>query len=88
MFNTRDFLRVIARNDIQNGSSKRIWFLTYSCTGNFLLAWMGQFSGIQNQTMHRFEQYLKIYSCTMTTQGSHPVSNFEALTPFKSIEKK
>jgi hypothetical protein len=78
MFNTRDFLRVIARNDIQNGSSKRIWFLTYSCTGNFLFAWMGQFSGIQNQTMHRFEQYLKIYSCTMKTQGSHPVSNFEA----------
>ena len=58
---------VIARNDrwfaylhIQNGGSKRIWNLTYSWTGNFLLAWAGQFSGIENQTMHRFEQYLKI----------------------------
>ena len=57
----------IARNDrwfaylhIQNGGSKRIWNLTYSWTGNFLLAWAGQFSGIENQTMHRFEQYLKI----------------------------
>jgi hypothetical protein len=28
--------------------------------GNFLLAWAGQFAGIENQTMHRFEQYLKI----------------------------
>jgi hypothetical protein len=27
---------------------------------NFLLAWAGQFSGIKNQTMHRFEQYPKI----------------------------
>ena len=57
----------IARNDrwfaylhIQNGGSKRIWNLTYSWTGNFLLAWAGQFAGIENQTMHRFEQYLKI----------------------------
>ena len=57
----------IARNDrwfahlhIQNGGSKRIWILTYSWTGNFLLAWAGQFTGIKNQTMHRFEQYLKI----------------------------
>ena len=57
----------IARNDrwfaylhIQNGGSKRIWNLTYSWTGNFLLVWAGQFSGIENQTMHRFEQYLKI----------------------------
>jgi hypothetical protein len=57
----------IVRNDrwfahlhIQNGDSKRIWILTYSWTGNFLLAWAGQFAGIQNQTMHRFEQYLKI----------------------------
>jgi hypothetical protein len=60
-------VHVIARNDrwfthlhIQNGSSKRIWILTYSWTGNFLLAWAGQFAGIKNQTMHRFEQYLKI----------------------------
>jgi hypothetical protein len=45
---------------IQNGGSKRIWILTYSWTGNFLLAWAGQFSGIKNQTMHRFEQDLKI----------------------------
>jgi len=58
---------IIARNDrwfahlhIQNGGSKRIWILTYSWTGNFLLAWAGQFAGIKNQTMHRFEQYLKI----------------------------
>jgi hypothetical protein len=58
---------IIARNDrwfaylhIQNGGSKRIWNLTYSWTGNFLLAWAGQFAGIENQTMHRFEQYLKI----------------------------
>jgi hypothetical protein len=29
-------------------------------SGNFLLAWAGQFAGIENQTMHRFEQYLKI----------------------------
>jgi hypothetical protein len=43
---------------IQNGGSKRIWNLTYSWTGNFLLAWAGQFAGIENQTMHRFEQYL------------------------------
>ena len=57
----------IARNDrwfahlhIQNGGSKRIWILTYSWTGNFLLPRAGQFSGIKNQTMHRFEQYLKI----------------------------
>jgi hypothetical protein len=28
--------------------------------GNFLLAWAGQIAGIENQTMHRFEQYLKI----------------------------
>ena len=58
---------IIARNDrwfaylhIQNGGSKIIWILTYSWTGNFLLAWAGQFAGIKNQTMHRFEQYLKI----------------------------
>ena len=45
----------IARNDrwfahlhIQNGGSKRIWILTYSWMGNFLLAWAGQFSGIKN----------------------------------------
>ena len=57
----------IARNDrwfaylhIQNGGSKIIWNLTYSWTGNFLLAWAGQIAGIENQTMHRFEQYLKI----------------------------
>ena len=57
----------IARNDrwfaylhIQNGASKIIWILTYSWTGNFLLAWAGQIAGIENQTMHRFEQYLKI----------------------------
>ena len=57
----------IARNDrwfaylhIQNGGSKIIWILTYSWTGNFLLAWAGQISGIENQTLHRFEQYLKI----------------------------
>jgi hypothetical protein len=57
----------IARNDrwfahlhIQNGGSKIIWILTYSWTGNFLLAWAGQLAGITNQTMHRFEQYLKI----------------------------
>ena len=57
----------IARNDrwfaylhIQNGGSKIIWILTYSWTGNFLLAWAGQIAGIENQTMHRFEQYLKI----------------------------
>ena len=35
----------------------------------------GQIAGIENQTMHRFEQY---HICTMKTQGSHPVSNFEA----------
>jgi hypothetical protein len=46
--------------EFQNGGSKRIWNLTYSWTGNFLLAWAGQFSGIENQTMHRFEHYLKI----------------------------
>ena len=47
------YFRNIARNDrwfahlhIQNGDSKRIWILTYSWTGNFLLAWAGQFSGI------------------------------------------
>jgi hypothetical protein len=57
----------IARNDrwfaylhIQNGGSKIIWILTYSWKGNFLLAWAGQIAGIENQTMHRFEQYLKI----------------------------
>ena len=57
----------IARNDrwfaylhIQNGGSKIIWILTYSWTGNFLLAWARQIAGIENQTMHRFEQYLKI----------------------------
>jgi hypothetical protein len=50
----------LARNDrwfahlhIQNGGSKIIWLLTYSWTGNFLLAWAGQFAGIKNQTMHR-----------------------------------
>ena len=50
-------LTVIARNDrwfaylhIQNGGSKRIWILTYSWTGNFLLAWAGKFAGIKNQT--------------------------------------
>ena len=57
----------IARNDrwfaylhIQNGGSKIIWILTYSWTGNFLLAWAGLIAGIENQSMHRFEQYLKI----------------------------
>ena len=42
--------RLIARNDrwfahlhIQNGGSKRIWILTYSWTGNFLLAWADNF---------------------------------------------
>jgi hypothetical protein len=25
-----------------------------------IIAWAGQFAGIKNQTMHRFEQYLKI----------------------------
>jgi hypothetical protein len=45
---------------IQNGGSKIIWILTYSWTGNFLLAWAGQIAGIENQTTHRFEQYLKI----------------------------
>ena len=59
--------KCIARNDrsfaylhIQNGGSKIIWILTYSWTGNFLLAWAGQIAGIENQTMHRFEQYIKI----------------------------
>jgi hypothetical protein len=52
--------RWFAHLHIQNGGSKRIWILTYSWTGNFLLAWAGQFTGIKNQTMHRFEQYLKI----------------------------
>jgi hypothetical protein len=59
--------KCIVRNDrwfaylhIQNGGSKIIWILTYSWTGNFLLAWAGQISGIENQTMPRFEQYLKI----------------------------
>jgi hypothetical protein len=74
---TRNY-RWFAHLHIQNGVSKRIWILTYSWTGNFLLAWAGQFSGIKNHTMHRFDQYLKYYSCTMKTQGSHPVSNFEA----------
>ena len=62
-----DNYRIIARNDrwfaylhIQNGGSKIIWILTYSWTGNFLLAWAGLIAGIENQTMHRFEQYLKI----------------------------
>jgi hypothetical protein len=57
----------IARNDrwfaylhIQNGGSMIIWILTYSWTGNFLLTWAGQIAEIENQTMHRFEQYLKI----------------------------
>ena len=61
------YILTIARNDrwfahlhIQNGGLKRIWILTDSWTGNFLLAWAGQFSGIKNQTIHRFQQYLKI----------------------------
>ena len=48
------YINFIARNDrwfahlhIQNGGSKRIWILTYSWTGNFLLAWAGQFAGIK-----------------------------------------
>jgi hypothetical protein len=36
---------------IQNGGSKRIWILTYSGTGNFLLAWAGQFSGIVRKVL-------------------------------------
>jgi hypothetical protein len=50
----------VAYLHIQNGGSRRIWKLTYNWTGNFLLAWAGQFAGIENETMHRFEQYLKI----------------------------
>ena len=76
----------IARNDrwfahlhIQNGGSKRIWILTYSWTGNFLLAWAGQFSGIKNQTMHRFEQYLKIL------QLYHENSRFPSSFKFWSV---
>ena len=56
---TRNY-RWFAHLHIQNGVSKRIWILAYSWTGNFLLAWAGQFSGIKNHTMHRFDQYLKI----------------------------
>ena len=72
----------IARNDrwfahlhIQNGGSKRIWILTYSWTGNFLLAWVGQFAGIKYQTMHRFEQYLKILQ--LYHENSRPPPSFK-----------
>ena len=75
----------IARNDrwfahlhIQNGGSKRIWILTYSWTGNFLLAWAGQFAGIKNQTMHRFEQYLKILQLYHENSRFPPSFKFEA----------
>ena len=80
------YVPLIARNDrwfaylhIQNGGSKRIWILTYSWTGNFLLAWAGQFSGIENQTMHRFEQYLKIL------QLYHENSRFPPIFKFWSV---
>jgi hypothetical protein len=68
-YNNNTKIMFIARNDrwfaylhIQNGGSKRIWNLTYSWTGNFLLAWAGQFSEIENQTMHRsgYEHYLSV----------------------------
>jgi hypothetical protein len=79
-------INIIARNDrwfaylhIQNGGSKRIWILTYSWTGNFLLAWAGQFSGIKNKTMHRFEQYLKIL------QLCHENSRFPPSFKFWSV---
>jgi hypothetical protein len=79
------YFRNIARNDrwfahlhIQNGDSKRIWILTYSWTGNFLLAWAGQFSGIKNQTMHRFEQYLKILQLYHENSRFPPSFKFEA----------
>ena len=79
-------LSYIARNDrwfaylhIQNGGSKIIWILTYSWTGNFLLAWAGQIAGIENQTMHRFEQYLKI------SQLCHENSRFPPSFKFWSV---
>ena len=74
--------QAIARNDrwfahlhIQNGDSKRIWILTYSWTGNFLLAWAGQFVGIK--TMHRFEQYLKILQLYHENSRFPPSFKFE-----------
>jgi hypothetical protein len=42
---------------IQNGGSKRIWILTYSWTGNFLLAWAGQFAGIKNRLNQYFIRF-------------------------------
>jgi hypothetical protein len=47
-------------------------------TGNFLLAWAGQFSGIKNQTMHRFEQYLKILQLYHENSRFPPSFKFEA----------
>jgi hypothetical protein len=71
--------RWFAHLHIQIGGSKRIWILTYSWTGNFLLAWAGQFSGIKNQTMHRFEQYIKML------QLCHENSRFPPSFKFWSV---
>jgi hypothetical protein len=46
--------------------------------GNFLLAWAGQFAGIKNQTMHRFEQYLKILQLCHENSRFLPSFKFEA----------
>jgi hypothetical protein len=47
-------------------------------TGNFLLAWAGQFAGIKNKTMHRFEQYLKILQLYHENSRFPPSFKFEA----------
>jgi ABC-type multidrug transport system ATPase subunit len=47
-------------------------------TGNFLLAWAGQIAGIENQTMHRFEQYLKILQLYNENSRFPPSFKFEA----------
>jgi hypothetical protein len=46
------------------------------------------FPGYKIKLCTGLDNISKYYSCTMKTQGSHPVSNFEAKAPFKSIEKK
>jgi hypothetical protein len=51
-------LRFYAMNGNQRGHPLHLYAMNGK--GNFLLAWAGQFAGIENQTMHRFEQYLKI----------------------------
>jgi hypothetical protein len=46
--------------------------------GNFLFAWAGQFAGIKYQTMHRFEQYLKILQLYHENSRFPPSFKFEA----------